>query len=218
MQKQKNENNLPSVVRESIEEKVYKILKQQILEKRIERGSRLVQDDLAKQLGTSRIPIRSALQRLEMDRLVKQNDRGHYFVRTMSKSDIDEIYNIRILIETYATKQALPNLNKKDFSELRRLNLEMKQSGETGDLSRWYILNRTFHLFIYKASGMPRLLEMITSLREVQFGRSSHLIIAEYAKSFNEHQAIISALESRNLQDVETLLQDHLRSAHSRWK
>ena len=65
---------------------------------------------------------------------------------------------------------------------------------------------------------MPRLLEMITSLRDVQIGRSSHLITAEYIKSFNEHQAIISALESRNLQDAETLFQGHLRSAHSRWK
>jgi len=216
--KHKIKNNLPSIVRESIEEKVYKILKKQILEKQIEHGTRLIQDNLAKELGTSRIPVRHALQKLEMDRLVKQNNRGHYFVQTISKSDIDEIYNIRILIETYAAKQALPNLCENDFSELRRLNSEMKQSGDMGDLSRWYILNRTFHLLIYKASGMPRLLEMITSLRDVQPGRSSHLIITEYVKSFNEHRAIISALESQNLKDVETLLQDHLRSAHSRWK
>jgi DNA-binding GntR family transcriptional regulator len=217
MQKQKTKNNLTTVARESIEEKVYKILKKQILEKHIEHGSRLIQDNLAKELGTSRIPVRHALQRLEMDRLVKQNSRGHYFVQIMRESDIAEIYNIRILIETYAMKQALTNLCKKDFAELRRLNLEMKQSGEMADLSRWYILNLTFHLLIYKASGMPRLIEMITSLRDVQIGRSSHLIITEYIKSFNEHQAIISALESRNLQDVETLFQDHLRSAHSRW-
>ena len=218
MRKQKNNQTLPPIVRESIEEKVYKILKKQILEKHIEHGSRLIQDNLAKELGTSRIPVRHALQRLEMDRLIKQNNRGHYFVQTIRKSDIDEIYNIRILIESYAMKQALPNLCEKDFSELRRLNLEMKQSGEIADLSRWYMLNLTFHLLIYKASGMPRLLEMITSLRDVQIGRSSHLIIAEYIKSFNEHQAIISALESRNLQEVEILFQDHLRSAHSRWQ
>jgi DNA-binding GntR family transcriptional regulator len=137
MQKQKTKNNLTTVARESIEEKVYKILKKQILEKHIEHGSRLIQDNLAKELGTSRIPVRHALQRLEMDRLVKQNSRGHYFVQIMRESDIAEIYNIRILIETYAMKQALTNLCKKDFAELRRLNLEMKQSGEMADLSRW---------------------------------------------------------------------------------
>jgi DNA-binding GntR family transcriptional regulator len=218
MQKQKIENNQTTIVRESVEEQVYKILKAKIIEKRFEHGTRLIQDNLAKELGTSRIPVRHALQRLEIDRLVKQNNRGHYFVQTITKSDIDEIYNIRILIETYAAKQAVPNLTEKDFSELCHLNLEMKQSGDMVDLSRWYILNRTFHLLIYKASGMPRLLEMITSLRDVQHGRSSHLIITEYVKSFNEHQSIISALESRNSQDVETLLRDHLRSAHSRWQ
>jgi len=108
-------------------------------------------------------------------------------------------------------------LSEKDFSELRRVNLEMKQMGEKGDLNEWYILNRTFHLLIYEASGMPRLLKMITSLRDVQFGRSSHLIKTEYVKSFSEHEAIIKALESGNLDDVETLLHDHLRSALSRW-
>ena len=100
MQKQKIENNLTPIVRESIEEQVYKILKKQILEKHIEHGTRLIQDNLAKELGTSRIPIRQALQRLVTDRLLKQNNRGHYFVQTISKSDIDEIYNIRIIIET----------------------------------------------------------------------------------------------------------------------
>ena len=215
MQKQKN--NLPFVVRETIEEKVYYILKQQILEKRLERDSRLVQDDLAKQLGTSRIPIRSALQRLEMKRLVRKDKRGHYFVSIISESEIAEIFNIRILIETYAAKQALPNLYENDFSELRRINLKFKQSIDLGDISQWLFLNKMFHFYIYEASGMPRLVEMIKRNPENR-PTLLHAMEPDHAKSFNDHEAIIFALESKNLKDIETLFKGHLLASLSRWK
>jgi DNA-binding GntR family transcriptional regulator len=69
-----------TIRRETLETQVYEALRKAIIEGRLARGERLVQDDLATQFGTSRIPVRDALKRLETEGLVSLDERGSYVV------------------------------------------------------------------------------------------------------------------------------------------
>lgn len=202
-----------TVRRETLETQVYEALRKAIIEGHLARAERLVQDDLATQFGTSRIPVRDALKRLETEGLVALDERGSYVVSYFGSEDVEEIYGLRLLLEPYAAGKALDCMMASDLEELENIAQEMKEAAALKDIERYVQLNQTFHLSLYELSRQRRLVRMIQSLWSGLMPLTPMAVPGQLERSTGEHEAILRALQERQRDTLEALMRDHIRHA-----
>jgi DNA-binding GntR family transcriptional regulator len=204
-----------TIRRETLETQVYEALRKAIIEGRLARDERLVQDDLATQFGTSRIPVRDALKRLETEGLVTLDERGSYVVSYFGSEDVEEIYGLRLLLEPYAAGKALDCMTASDLEELESIAQEMKAAAALKDIERYVQLNQTFHLSLYELSRQRRLVRLIQSLWSGLMPLTPMAVPGQLERSAREHEAIMRALQDRRRDSVESLMRDHIEHAES---
>jgi len=202
-----------TVRRETLETQVYEALRKAIIEGHLARAERLVQDDLATQFGTSRIPVRDALKRLETEGLVALDERGSYVVSYFGSEDVEEIYGLRLLLEPYAAGKALDCMMASDLEELENIAQEMKEAAALKDIERYVQLNQTFHLSLYELSRQRRLVRIIQSLWSGLMPLTPMAVPGQLERSTGEHEAILRALQERQRDTLEALMRDHIRHA-----
>lgn len=202
-----------SIRKETLEMQVYQALKKAILERQLPGGERIIQDEMANTFGTSRIPVRDALKKLEMDGLVTIDERGGYFVSVFGREELEEIYALRALLEPYAAAQAMPRLSAGDLEELERLMQSMKHALSTQDLEQYTRLNQVFHFTLYEASQARRLLRFIQSLWSGLPPLTPIAVPTQSQRSFEEHQALLEGLKKGNVKVVEEVMRAHIRNA-----
>lgn len=204
---------LHCVRRQTLEEQVYKALRTALLEGRLVHGQKLVQEALASELGTSRVPVRDALRRLEAEGLVITDERGSYYVKSFGPEDVEEIYALRVLLEPYATSRAIPHLTAEDVEELSLLLNEMEQAARAGDRETYVQLNRKFHTLLYEASGQRRLLRIIQNLWSGLPPLTPLTIPGQIERSITEHRALLRALEARDAEKASEIVRLHVQRA-----
>ncbi len=172
----------------------------------------LRQDEIAKQFGVSRIPVREALRQLEAEGLVKfYNNRGAV-VSGLSPREAQEICEIRIALESMAIKLAIPNLQEVDLEKAQSiLNATVTET----DIALLGKLNWEFHSTLYAPAQRMRLLNMINNL---------HLSIERYVRlqmvkmnylerSHKEHHLLLDACRNRDTSTAVRLLKRHINTA-----
>lgn len=187
-------------------------LRDEIVTAKLAPGMHLNQSDLAERFGISRIPVRDALHALAGEGLVDLTS-GGALVSAMSVADLDELYELRGLVEPRATALGIASLGRSDLRLLREAELLMQ---ETTDPARWLEANTLFHRTMYEKSGRVRWTQLIESLRS-QTDRYLHLhltVIGGSERLCDEHAQILKAAETGDAPTVETLTREHLRSSH----
>lgn len=202
-----------SIRRETLETQVYQVLRTAILERQLASGERLVQDELATKLGTSRIPVRDALRRLEMEGLVTADERGSYFVSMFGVEELEEIYDLRALLEPYAAAKAVKKLTARELEALERLVQDMAQAAAAQDRERYVQLNEDFHTILYEASKERRLVWMIKSLWSGQPPLTPITVPGQLDRSQQEHQVLLNTLKEGDVGAVEELMRTHIQNA-----
>lgn len=202
-----------TIKRETLEMQVYQELRAAIIGGTLAGGARLIQDILATQFGTSRIPVRDALKRLEKDGLVRLDERGSYTVQALSREDVTEVYALRSLLEPYAAQQASAQLNAPDIDELAGIVTAMQQAIDDGDIDRYVELNEAFHSTLYEHSGQRRTVTIIHSLWSGVLPLTPMAVPGQLARSMAEHHAIIDALRQRQHTQVADLMRAHIAHA-----
>src|SRR5699024_2870983 len=104
-------------------------------------GEKLVQSELAEVIGVSRMPIREALRTLEIERLITIEPHKGAVVRSISKHDIEEIYELRTILEPLALRKSVRNLSKQDLDALKSNHEDMMLA--SGD--NYTKINKEFH-------------------------------------------------------------------------
>jgi len=175
-------------------------------------GQALKQDVLARHFEVSKIPIREALYQLKSEGLVEFiNNRGS-IVSSLSASEVEEIYTMRIALEEIALERAIPNLQAAN-----RIAAEsaLKLIDATTNPLDWASLNWEFHASLYKAAQMPKLLETVSTLHN---NVSRYLLL--YLKQMNfqdtsqaEHWALLEACNAGKTKQALGLLRQHLNDA-----
>jgi len=197
-------------IRQTMESKAYSILKNSILHGILKPGEKLNQEKLAQQLNVSRIPIRIAINRLEKDGLVQSIPYKGTRVTIFSKSDVEDIYSIRLLLEIHALKLSIDYINEDELKKLYSIHEEMKRSFREDPLSNIGILNKNFHMNLYKMCGHRRLIKMINdtwnSLPLNFFWNFSK----EAKKSLVEHGQILEFAKKREKEKACKILKVHL--------
>lgn len=193
-------------------------LRDAILEGRLRAGTRIRQEAIARELGTSRIPVREALRQLENEGLVSLVPRSGARVAKLDYAEYTELYRIREELEPLAIAQSAPRLSADDLAQLRDLMLQIEGSD---DPAVWLVLDRRFHLASYAAAPMPRLLKMIEGFWNTtqQYRRAYYGTVAaardgsspELPMTHLEHRLLFDALERRDPHDAQCILRAHIR-------
>lgn len=204
---------LRPIRRETLEDQVYRALRQAILDGRLKGGERLVQEALASTFGTSRIPVRDALRRLHQEGLVEADERGGYRVATWGPEDVEDVYTLRLLLEPEALRLAGPKLSEEELDELEALQFQMEEAASEGDLDRYVDLNRSFHFFLYEAAGKRRLFQFIQMLWSGLPPLTPLSVPGQLDRSNREHRLLVQALRKRAVEDAVHILRRHIRYA-----
>jgi DNA-binding GntR family transcriptional regulator len=194
---------------------VYEKIRQGIIKGTLKPGQKLVMAALAKKFKTSETPIREAIRRLESDGYVTFTPHAGAVVTEINRQELSEIYLIRISLEALATRLAVPFISQEDLIWLKKKNEEMKAVIEKDRYDQLARLNKAFHLRIYKAAPFPRLYKMISNLWDA-FERwpSVFTYIPERAASaIREHEQIIEALESADVDRADDLMKEQKKKS-----
>jgi DNA-binding GntR family transcriptional regulator len=202
----------PTITRDTNEAQIYRQLRHEILSGTYADGERMVQRAIAERMGTSRIPVRDALKRLEVDGLIVKDEQGTYYCKPFGAEDLEEIYTLRMMLEPLALRRAMSRLDSDHIQYLGELLAAMDEAVRDEDQERYVEINRDFHMTIYEACGKTRLVQIIKSLWS---GRP--LFIAGSlgtGKSAGEHYDILEAIQSSDVERASQLLHDHIHASY----
>jgi DNA-binding GntR family transcriptional regulator len=188
-------------------------LRREILAGNLKPGDRIRQEAIAHEMGTSRIPVREALSRLQNEGLVTLTSHVGARVAELDLAELDEVYQIRERLEPLAIAESAPRLTSTQLQTLSDLMAEMEVCADVDDPSEWVDLDRRFHLASYGACRMPRLLDMIEGLWNAtqQYRRAYTRLPARFELAHQEHRLIFEALERHDAQNAELLSLMHIR-------
>jgi DNA-binding GntR family transcriptional regulator len=178
-------------------------------------GQQLVQEDLAADLGVSRVPIRESLKILEGEGHVTYHPNRGYFVTELSADDLIELYRIRQILEAEALAQAVLEVSDADIADIESILEQVELAAESGDVERLTEANRAFHFSIIELSGMNRLSRLIRQLWD-----ASDIYRTVYFRDpvnrervHSEHREIIDALKARDAQALIRAQNSHREQA-----
>lgn len=207
---------MSQVVRQTLETQVFEILRREIATGELAGGTKLVQDDIAARMGTSRIPVRDAFRRLAAEGLIEPDERGSYSVIEFGIDDIEEIYAMRQRLEGLATHMAASCLKPADIAELRRLETAMADAIASTEYWRYVDLNNAFHSLIYNATGRTRLVRTITGLWSGVPPLTPLSVQGQIEMSLSEHGEILNHLARGDAAAAEAVMIQHIRNAGHR--
>lgn len=198
--------------RKPLREVVYDSLKRSILHGKLKAGQRLIEETLANQIGISRTPVREAFHKLERDDLVSRLPKGGFAVREFTKEDVEEIFGIRIALESYAAFLAAVHITPDKISALEKKADESENALGKGDGEKAVQLYTEFHDILYKSCRSKKLIEMINNFRDYFYRYRSALLHTPngFKTSISGHRQMIEAMKKNNPRLVESLVRSHL--------
>lgn len=200
------------IKKESLGSRVFEQIKGMILRGEIPPGRRIIETDIALSMGISRTPVREAVHKLGAEGFLTPLPKGGYAVRGLTVSDIEDTFDIRSILESFAGYLAAMRHTENEVKVLESKIDEFQLHLDKGDIKRLTAVNTEFHEALYGLSRSPRLIKMIHGLRdEIYFLRKIILKSEEMARLSNrDHREIIQAIKQREAEKVERQLREHI--------
>lgn len=201
------ENDVDSLVlaRQTTQESVVDHIRTLILSRKFKPGDRLVQSDLAEEFGVSRTPIREALHNLASEGLVSFLAYKGATVADFSLVELEEIYTVRIALESYATFLAAQYITEEELQQMQALLEQTEEAFQQTDHLRLLQHNREFHAILYNSSRQSRLYEMIINHLDLSdmYRRLYFTVEHLYANTVPEHQELLELLRRGDSEGAE---------------
>lgn len=193
---------------------VFQTLRTAILKGDLKPGERLMELQLASKLGVSRTPIREAIRMLEQEGLARTIPRKGAEVAGMTEKDMEDVLQIRCVLEELAARLSCQNITDEEMRELKIAMVDFEEKTREGNVVELAKADVTFHDIIYRAADNPKLLVLLNNLREQMYRYRT-----EYMKDdrihpvlIREHKEMVKALESRDQELVAREVRQHLRN------
>jgi DNA-binding GntR family transcriptional regulator len=191
----------------------YEVIRSKIVEGIYVPGQRLIIDQIAKEVGSSHIPVREAIHQLESEQLIEYKPNIGAVVRGINDELYKETLHVVALLEGYATALSAKYITADGIEKLKDYNLKMKESLSNFELEKISGLNREFHHLIYSYCPNKLLLKNIQQMLERldTVKKSTYTFYPKRTpKSIEEHETIIQLLsEGENFQEIETVARQH---------
>lgn len=189
----------------TIRDQVYQLLKEEICEGVYEPGHWLQEKELAQRLRVSRSPVREALLQLSRDGLVQNIPNKGVFVREFSIRDIEDVFDLRIMMESFAILHTGPELRPEEKERLLELLAAIERPHTAGDRKAYIAADILFHHYLIELCGNQFLLKAYSDIYSMikQFCIYSLIDLARFNNSMNEHRQIVHALVTGRIGEAE---------------
>lgn len=183
-----------------LRELVYEQLKNQILEGKIAPGTRMMEVNLAEEMGVSRTPVREAIRKLEKDGLVVIEPRRGAYASEISVQDIIDTLTVRSNLEALAASIAAEYILEEELAELERITDQFEDAINNGEVDDMVELDEQFHRQIVVSSRNKTLGQLSETVQELalRFRYLYYDDFSRYRHMPSEHNRIIAALRSKN--------------------
>jgi DNA-binding GntR family transcriptional regulator len=214
-----NITNIRQFEKVSLREKVSRALRAAIVSGELEPGVVYSAPTLGSRFGVSATPVREAMLDLVRENLVTTVPNKGFRVTAIDEADLDEITELRMLIEPPLAGRVAPLIPPDDMPMLREMAQAIVEGALAGDLVAYTEADRAFHLRLLEYAGNRRISALIADLRAHTrlYGLASLLEGGGLEASAREHHTILDAVESGTPADVERLMADHISQTRGRW-
>jgi len=197
----------------SLRHRIADDIRRAILEGKLRPGDRLLEVEMSKQMGVSRGPIREALRVLEQEGLLHSQPFKETVVAEFTTEEVVHVLiPIRLTVETYALRKALPSFRDEDFAFLEQCIEDMRASGETNDVMRLVEADLAFHEYFIVKSNVPNLMNIwssiYTRIRMHFFMQDQQF--EDITLVWEQHSVLLDAMRKRDIEPAIAELTRHI--------
>lgn len=180
----------------------YEYIRDRILSGELERGTKLVEERLAEEMGISRTPVRDSIRKLEQEGLIKDK-------RVVNPSDMDlrHVFQVRILLEGFAARQCATYITEDALVKLE----QCVQIGRTGSSEEVMAANKEFHEIIVGVTNNPVMIDIIDRMQSIIYLFRKTVVYQKRPRLIDEHHDIYRAILNHNADEAERLMKEHLQ-------
>jgi len=215
--KDKFVNNKIGEVFPNLEDQVYKIIKDKIIWHEIKMGERIIDKKLAEELGVSRSMVRQVLTILAKEELLMMIPRNGFYVREISRKEIEEIYEIRNLLEVYAIKCAISRISNGDIAKIEELFKRTKEPLKKNGIAALVKIDIELHRLIIDNCNNNHIKKITDRfMNQINFYRSAELSrnrISRAKELYFEHYEIFKSIKKRNIELTIELMANHIENS-----
>jgi DNA-binding GntR family transcriptional regulator len=195
-----------------LSEEVYQVLRGAILGGRVPAGTRIVEADVARQMGISRSPVREAVRKLEHEGLVEYAPRRGTIVVGLSRDDLTDAYQFRAHLEAYGARLAARHASEDRLREMLESIERMRECAVARDLDGLVVADVEFHHAMCRSSGSRLLLQAWETLNPARWTMISSLRVSKLSleQIAERHWPILAAVESRKPETAEAIVRAHI--------
>ncbi len=195
-----------------LREIVLEALREAIVSGVLEPGERLMEIQLAEEMGVSRTPVREAIRKLELEGFVVMVPRRGAYVAGVSHKDVKDVFEIRAALEGLAAGLAAEKITEEEIDEMERILYYEKMPDSLDVIVQSDI---DFHALLYKASRNERLIQILANLKEQtqRFRTTSLAVPGRVKNTIQEHRAIIDAVARHDVEEAQKLAAAHIENA-----
>ncbi|HEV2618242.1 MAG TPA: GntR family transcriptional regulator [Candidatus Acidoferrales bacterium] len=205
-----------SIPRTSLASAVADKLREMIIRGEIQEGEQLRQDAIASDFQVSRIPVREAMRQLEAEGLITIVPHRGGVVSALSPEEIEELFDIRALLECEVLRRSIPNLTEGDFKQAESiLVIYEKALWKQEEVGTWGRLNWQFHSTLYLRANRPRFMAMIQTINNNgdRYTRLQLYLTHAFERAKQEHRKLLELCRERNTAAACELLERHIHNA-----
>jgi len=199
---------------ELLSQKVYRVLKTEIIKGSLKPGTKLSEGKIAEQTGVSRTPVREALKELAAEGFVKMNPNQAVVVSNASVEDIQEVLQIRGVLEGLAARLATKMISEEEIKELEKYQKQMEYYTKKDDVLAFSEMDAEFHELILNICGNNKLIQIRKNISDQahRYRIRSLSIPGRLKYSLKEHQEIVEALKRKDAEQADRLSQKHIEN------
>jgi DNA-binding GntR family transcriptional regulator len=203
----------------SLRETVMRALRAAIISGEMEPGAVYSAPSLGARFGVYATPVREAMLDLVKEGLVTSLPNKGFRVTEVSDADLDDITQLRLLIEPPTVRAVVSLVPAEDLTELRRMAQDIVDGADSGDLISYTEADRLFHIRILEYSGNRRLVDMISELRSHTrlLGLAPLVERGALRDSALEHVTLVDLIEARDDAGAEALMRQHIEHVRGEW-
>lgn len=203
---------------ESLRDQAVRVIRGEIISGALEGGKVYSARAIATRLGVSATPVREAMIDLIKDGFLTMVRNRGFEVRKLTDRDLDEVFELRMMLEVPATMKAAGLTTPPRAEMLRGLSAEINSCAAAGDLAGFLESDRRFHLSIIDLLANTRLTTLVSQLRDQsRLYALQTLTRQELVGSAREHDSIVNALAMGDGETAAELMKQHLRHTRGRW-
>ena len=214
----KKQNSRDSVKKNAIpaRERAYEYLKENLLSGRFRPGERLTEEYLAGELGVSRTPVREALHKLEQEGLIQPLETRGFRVAQDSKEEMEELFEIRSVLEGYALRCVCEKVTDQNLEELEGYIRKAEESFQQNKVDRIFHYNTRFHDTLHAlVSHKSRLHNMMADMRKYVLRYRKDTLHHDYGskRAIEGHRKIMMALRLKDPELCERIMRAHIHES-----